>query len=292
MKFIQYYGDQALTQLDKLIDLALEEDIGAGDATTQALIAKESKARFVFNAREALTVAALFLVPRIYAALARKMGVLPPRSIASVEEAESVQAGQALMEVTGNAQLLLTGERVALNFLQRCCGVATLTARYRQEMKNENIELRDTRKTLPGYRYLDKYSVRCGGGINHRLRLDDAVMIKDNHLSLETNIAAAVQHARSAYSQLPIQVECDTLEQVKEALAAKPEWLLLDNMPPEILKEAVALSEGSNIKLEASGGVTLDTIAEIAQTGVDAISVGALTHSAVAVDIGLDREMG
>jgi len=187
---------------------------------------------------------------------------------------------------SGNARALLTGERTALNIMQRMSGVATLTQTYVQAIAGTKAVLLDTRKTMPGMRILDKYAVRVGGGQNHRMRLDDMILIKDNHIALCGGLPAAVKAAQKG-GELPVVVECDTLEQVKEALAAAPDRILLDNMDNHSLREAVALSAGS-VKLEASGGVALESVREIALTGVDYISVGKITHSAPAVDIAAD----
>lgn len=291
MKFQQLYGKPACDQLDRLIDLALEEDIGGGDITSQALIPEKAMASFEFRARQEIVVAGLFLVPKVYARLATRMKSLPPQATAQVQDGQHLQAGETLMVVKGNAQLLLTGERLALNLLQRLCGVATLTAEYVQAVAGSGCAVLDTRKTMPGMRYLDKYAVHCGGGQNHRLRLDDAVLIKDNHLAVQPDIGAAVQTARAQAPGMKIEIEVDTLGQLAEALIARPDWVLLDNMPVSVLEQAVAMAKGSGVKLEASGGINLSTIQAVAKTGVDAISVGALTHSAVAVDIGLDRQI-
>lgn len=285
------YGVEAEAFTERLLDLALEEDIGQGDATSEALIPVDAKASFVFRARQEMVVAGMFLVPKIYAKLANiEQGKLPPQTVGHCDDGDVVNAGQTILTVTGNARMLLTGERVALNLLQRLCGVATHTAQYVAAVEGR-CDVLDTRKTMPGMRYLDKYAVHCAGGANHRLRLDDAVLIKDNHLTVQPDVAAAIQTARAKYSDLKIEVECDTLEQVAEALIAKPDWILLDNMSPSQLEKAVEMGLGSAVKMEASGGVTLKTIGVISKTGVDAISVGALTHSAIAVDIGLDREI-
>ncbi len=286
-----FYGADAAKQLDTLIDLGLDEDIGQGDATTQSLIAPNTTASFSFVAREDLYMSGVFLIPKVYAKLAmRTKGALPPQTTAHVQDGQKISKGTALVTVLGNAQLLLTGERLALNLVQRLCGVATLTSHYVAAVEGTNVHILDTRKTMPGFRYLDKYAVLCGGGVNHRLRLDDAILIKDNHLSLYQHIGEAVNKARADYPTLKIEIECDTLQQVQHAIAARPDWILLDNMTPDMLEQAVAMLKVTNIKSEASGGVTLKTVKAIAQTGVDAISVGALTHSATAIDIGLDRK--
>lgn len=292
MNFTKLYGKAAEEQLTRLIDLALDEDVGQGDITTESLIPEAATARFAFRAREELVAAGLFVVPKVYARLASRMGNrLPPQTIAACTEGDHLTPGQTLLTVNGNAHLLLTGERLALNLLQRLCGVATLTATYVKAVEGTGCAILDTRKTMPGQRYLDKYAVQCGGGQNHRLRLDDAVLIKDNHLSMQPDIGAAVATVRQRAKGLKIQIECDTLEQVAEALIARPDWILLDNMLPSTLEQAVEMAAESGVKLEASGGITLERIAVVAKTGVDAISVGALTHSAPAVDIGLDRQI-
>ncbi len=294
MSYHDLYGKQASEQLDRLIELGLDEDIGQGDVTSEALISTDANAEFSFRAREDMVMAGLFLVPKTYAKLATRMEnvALPPQTIAAVEEGETVRAGQTLMTVKGNAHLLLTGERLALNLLQRICGVATLTNAYVKAVEGTGCTILDTRKTMPGMRYLDKYGVHCGGGQNHRLRLDDAVLIKDNHLTVQPDIGAAVAAARAKNPDLKIEIEVDTLEQLAEALIAKPDWILLDNMPPSVLEKAMEMRGDSPIKYEASGGINMNSVAVVAKTGVDAISIGALTHSAIAVDIGLDREIG
>ncbi len=292
MSLESLYGAAATEQLDRLIELGLDEDVGEGDATSQALIPNNATAEFLFNAREDVVVAGLFLVPKVYAKLAKRMPtMLPPQTIAQCADGDKVTAGSTLLTVKGNAQLLLTGERLALNLLQRLCGVATLTSHYVKAVEGTNCTLLDTRKTMPAMRYLDKYAVLQGGGKNHRLRLDDAVLIKDNHLTLQPDVGAAIATARQAHPNLKIEIECDTLEQVAEALIAEPDWILLDNMPPSKLEKAVEMAAGSNVKLEASGGLTLEHLPAYAKTGVHALSIGALTHSAIAVDIGLDRKI-
>ena len=197
--------------------------------------------------------------------------------------------GATLLTVRGRVNSILTAERTALNFLQRLCGVATLTRKFVEAANRPEMALLDTRKTTPGWRALEKAAVVCGGGTNHRMGLYDAIMIKDNHVALwgGGTIADAVITARATFPTLKIEVEVDTLEQLAAVLPAEPDWVLLDNMTPETLTKAVKLCDGL-CKTEASGGITLETIGAIAATGVDAVSVGALTHAAVAVDLGLD----
>lgn len=275
-----------LPDCDPLIQAALMEDIGRGDLTGDLLIPSAQQARLEMKAREPLVVCGLELVARVFGMLDSSL-----QCGAAVQEGQYVQLGQALVEVRGNARAILAAERTALNFFARFCAVATQTRRFVEAVEGTGAVILDTRKTIPGYRLLDKYAVRVGGGRNHRLRLDDGVLIKDNHIALCGGVAEAITRARAGTPALTrIEVECDTLEQVREALSAGAEMLLLDNMPVATLKEAVALV-GGRAYLEASGGVTLANVREIAQTGVHFISVGALTHSAPHVDIGLDIAM-
>lgn len=268
---------------------ALDEDIGSGDATTLATVPAQHAARAVMRAREPLVVAGLTLAEAAFRELDAAVTLKH-----SVRDGEAVAAGATLLEVAGPARAVLTAERVALNFVQRLSGVATLTARYVAAVAGTRAVILDTRKTTPGWRRLEKFAVACGGGTNHRFGLHDLILIKDNHLAAlreaqPNAIAAAVQRAREAYPKLRVEVEADTLEQVAQAADAGADIILLDNMPPETLRAAVGLING-RARTEASGGVNLRTVRAIAETGVDYISVGALTHSAPAVDIGLDFE--
>ncbi len=273
----------ALPECDGLIQAALMEDVGTGDLTGMLLIPQSQAGRLVMVAREKLVVCGLELAARVFLMLDPAL-----QCAAAVSEAQHVEAGQELLEVTGSARSILAAERTALNFLCRLSAVATHTARYVNAIQGTGARILDTRKTLPGYRLLDKYAVRVGGGHNHRLRLDDGVLIKDNHIALCGSVAEAIRRARDGAPALTrVEVECDTLEQVAEALEAGAEMIMLDNMTLDQLREAVALSAG-RAYLEASGGVNLETVHAIAQTGVHYISVGALTHSAPNVDIGLD----
>ena len=253
-------------EIQDIIIRALHEDIGRGDVTVTATIPPEARGSFKFVAREKMIVCGAKIAEQVFAQLSPDISFH-----ARVKEGEMVQPG--------------TGERVALNLWQRMCGIATLTHEYVQAVKGTKAIIRDTRKTMPGLRVLDKYAVLMGGGQNHRMRLDDAVLIKDNHIAACGSVTAAIQKARG--QNLPVTVECDTLAQVEEALRAGVDSILLDNMSPDLLRQAVALVKGK-VKLEASGGVTLSNISAIAETGVDYIAIGALTHSARSVDIGLD----
>jgi nicotinate-nucleotide pyrophosphorylase (carboxylating) len=266
-----------------LIEAALTEDIGHGDLTSELVIPPEQQATLTLTARERLVVAGIGIAARVFDRVDPSL-----QCTILVNDGYEVDAGSGLLEVTGNARAILMAERTALNFLGRMCGVATLTSRYVNAVKGTGAKILDTRKTIPGWRMLDKYAVRMGGGHNHRLRLDDGVLIKDNHIAVCGSLSMAVERARAGAPALTmIEVECDTLAQVQEALAAGADMILLDNMSPDQLREAVAMGQG-RARFEASGNVTLETIRAIAETGVDAISIGRLTHSALQVDIGLD----
>jgi nicotinate-nucleotide pyrophosphorylase (carboxylating) len=269
---------------EPIVRAALLEDIGhGGDITTEALVSagREATARIV--AREAGTVAGLKL-----ALLAFRL--LDEHSIATVllDDGARVQAGDAVGEIRGRARAMLTGERTALNLLSRLSGIATATRTLVDLVAGTRAKIADTRKTTPGLRSLERYAVACGGGTNHRFGLDDGVLIKDNHLVLAGSIQAAVNAARARVGHMvKVEIEVDTLEQLREALAEPVDAILLDNMTPAMLAEAVRIVD-RRVFTEASGGVTKENVAEIAQTGVDLISVGWLTHSAPALDFGLD----
>ncbi len=273
----------------RAVQLALAEDLGTGDATTLALIPEGQSARAVMRAREPLILAGLALAEEAFGQLSAQVQML-----ASARDGHRVAPGQVLLEVSGPARALLSAERVALNFVQRLSGIASLTAQYVEAVSGTRAQILDTRKTTPGWRSLEKYAVRCGGGRNHRQGLYDMVLVKDNHLAallheLPDPIAAAVQRARAAYPNLKVEVEADTLEQVEQAVAAGADIVLLDNMDLSQLRLGVQKCQGL-AQTEASGGVSLASVRAIAETGVDFISAGALTHSARAVDIGLDFE--
>ena len=265
------------------VDVALAEDIGQGDLTTRATVPGDAQLKASMVAREYMVVAGMPIVEEIVKRL-----VPNARIKILATDGTAVSPGDVLVELEGPAEGLLTAERTALNSVQFLSGIATLTNAYVTEILGTKATLLDTRKTVPGLRNLSKYAVRCGGGTNHRIRLDDGILIKDNHIAVAGDIATAVRAAKSHnFGGIKIQAECDTLEQVQEALDAGADSLLLDNMPPPVLRQAVDLIQGQ-IPLEASGGVNLKTIRAIAETGVDFISVGAITQRAPAVDIGLD----
>lgn len=262
---------------------ALAEDIGTGDMTTLLTVPEGAVAMGSLLAKQAGVVAGLPVAAQVFAQ------VDPALAIEfTAEEGQYVEAGETLMAVRGSARSILTAERVALNFLQRLSGIATKTARFVALVEGHKARIVDTRKTTPGLRALEKYAVRVGGGFNHRFGLYDAILIKDNHIQAAGGITPAVQ---AAYAQAPhtmtVTVECDTLAQVEEAIAAGVDIVLLDNMSLDMLRQAVELLDGQ-AAAEASGGVNEETVTAIAQTGVDIISVGALTHSAIALDISLD----
>lgn len=271
---------------------ALAEDIGSGDATTLALVPASARVRGVLLAREACAVAGTPLAEMVFRELAGDDVAVDVR----IADGLVADAGAAIMTVEGPARALLTGERVALNFMQRLCGIATLTRRFVDAVATTKAVILDTRKTTPGLRLLEKYAVRCGGGVNHRMGLYDRVMIKDNHRALwqggdPTQLDLAIKAARAAYPELAIEVEVESEEELQSALRASPEWILLDNMTIEAMARCVRIVAG-RAKTEASGGITLDRAAAVAATGVDAISLGCLTHSAPAADLSLEIEMG
>jgi nicotinate-nucleotide pyrophosphorylase (carboxylating) len=267
-----------------LLDLAVREDVGAGDRTSEATVPDAARARGRLLAKERLVVCGLPLVERVFA---RVGGVAAEWRAA---DGEVVEPGTVLGLLEGRARTLLAGERLALNFVQHLSGIATLTAACVARVAGTKLRVRDTRKTLPGLRVLEKYAVRCGGGENHRMGLDDAILVKDNHLALGGgDFDAAVREARTRFPSLPLEVEARTLAEVDRALAAGPDLILLDNMSVDELRHAVARVAG-RVPLEASGGITLDTLAAVAATGVDYVAMGALTHSARAVDVSLKLE--
>ncbi len=269
-----------------LVRAALEEDCAFEDVTTLATVTPGHRVRADFVARQDGVIAGLPLAITAFQLLDAHVEVR-----VDAKDGAAVKKGQTILHLSGSARGLLSAERVALNFAQRLSGVATMTARYVALVKGTSAKILDTRKTTPGWRMLEKYAVRCGGGTNHRATLADAVLIKDNHLAAcGGDMAVAVRRAREfAPPGMTVQVECDTIAQVKAALAAGAEALLLDNMPNHALRECVDLAKG-RAWTEASGGVSLETVAGIAATGVDRISIGALTHSAPSLDLALDFE--
>jgi len=267
---------------------ALAEDLGPGklDATTFALVPKNETAKAHLVAREAGILAGGPVAAEVFRQLDSSLKVVLKK-----KDGAAVKPGDVVLTISGSARAMLIAERTALNFIQRMTGIATMTRRYVEEAANPDVLILDTRKTTPTLRTFEKYSVVCGGGTNHRYGLFDRVLIKDNHLAHWTReggtLAGAVSASRKKYPNLLVEVEVDTIEQLKEVLPANPDWVLLDNMPPPVLRKCVKLCAGI-CKTEASGGVNLETIRAIAKTGVTAISVGALTHSAPSADLALD----
>jgi nicotinate-nucleotide pyrophosphorylase (carboxylating) len=278
-----------LEEIRSAVQLALAEDIGSGDVTTLATVPENATASAIMRARESLVVAGLDVAEAVFREL------LPAAKFKRyTQDGHRVDNCDGLLKISGQARAILSAERVALNFVQRLSGVATLTAQFVDAIKGTQAQILDTRKTTPGWRLLEKYAVTCGGGHNHRFGLFDQVLIKDNHLAALRDakpnaVAAAVRQARAKYSQLKIEVEVETLEQVEQALAAGADMILLDNMPPVRMRLAVQKCKG-RAQTEASGRVNLAGVRAIAESGVDFISVGAITHSARAMDIGLDFE--
>jgi nicotinate-nucleotide pyrophosphorylase (carboxylating) len=276
--------------LRRLVERSLEEDVGRGDVTSDALIPLTAQSKAVFRSRAPAVVAGLDVARMVFDVTDAQIRF----ENLSVDGA-AVVSNQEIAAVSGPARSLLRAERVSLNFLQRLSGVATLTSKYVEAIQGTRARIVDTRKTTPGLRSLEKYAVRAGGGFNHRRDLGDAVLIKDNHLAVIGSSGLTVREAiakmrESLTHTLKIEIEVDRIDQIEEVLAARPDIILLDNMSTEDLKNAVKLIDGRALT-EASGGVSLETVRAIAETGVDIISVGALTHSAAASDIALDFEM-
>lgn len=288
--------------VEDLVRMALSEDLGrAGDITTCATIGPEMTAKAAMNSREHGVVAGLPLAVAAFRTIdpGVKVELL-------VQEGDRVAPGQALARISGPARSVLSAERVALNFLMHLSGVASYTARFADEIADTHARVTCTRKTLPGLRAVEKYAVRLGGGSNHRYGLDDAILIKDNHIAVAGGVAKAIDAARAYAGHLvKVEVEVDSLDQMREALAARPDVILLDNMGPEKLREAVEINRSfhqlaeadyagarGRVVLEASGNVRLDTIGAIAETGVDYISTSKITMAAPTLDIGLDIEIG
>lgn len=263
---------------------ALGEDMGGGDLTSIALVPANRRMRAVIVSRSRCIVSGGEIASAVFR--------LADRSAACrilVPDGSAAEAGATIMVIEGRARGILAAERTALNVFQRLCGIATLTARFAQAVAPYGTAILDTRKTTPNMRSLEKYAVLCGGGRNHRMGLFDMILIKDNHRRLwgRKSLAAAVRRARALFPGVPIEVEVESEAQCRDALRARPEWILLDNMRPELMKKCVRLC-AQICRVEASGGISLGTIARVAATGVDAISIGALTHSAPAADLSLE----
>jgi len=271
-----------MTGLDRIIENALAEDIHTGDITTISILRDKHEIRARLVAKEPMVLAGIDVAARVFHMLDQRTLFTP-----LFQDGNELRGGEIIAEMLGDASMLLHGERVALNLLQRMCGVATLTARYVAAVKGTGARIVDTRKTAPGLRILDKYAVRAGGGFNHRFGLYDGVLIKENHITAAGSITVAVSRARDLIPHtMKIEVETETLAEVAEALTCGVDIIMLDNMDGPTIRTAVKMVAGRAL-VEASGGVNLETVREIAETGVDIISVGALTHSARAMDISM-----
>ncbi len=265
----------------RLIQQAIQEDLGPGDVTTDATISADSRSTAVMLAKQDLVLAGLDVSREVFHQM--DPGV---RFAGFFNDGDTIKDGTEIAKLSGSTHALLKGERVALNFLQHLSGIATLTAKFVEKLSGTKAQVLDTRKTIPGLRQLEKYAVRAGGGRNHRMGLYDLILIKDNHIKAAGSITNAVGAARKGAAQLKIEVEAGNLNEVREALAVKADIIMLDNMSLELMRQAVKLIAGKT-QVEASGNVTLDTIRAIAETGVDFISSGTLTHSAPAADISM-----
>jgi nicotinate-nucleotide pyrophosphorylase (carboxylating) len=273
----------SLPRIDHLIDLAIEEDAGLGDVTSRAIFSARDRARGFMDAKQELVVCGLGVAARVFERIDPALKTAP-----LAHDGDTVKKGARVLSVIGPTASMLTAERTALNFVQRLSGIATLARKFADAVAGTGVRIVDTRKTTPGWRALEKYAVRCGGCFNHRSSLGEHVLIKDNHIAAAGSLSRAVKLARAAAPHLArIEVEAKTLAEVKEALRARAEVILLDNMAPQMIRSAVALIAGAAV-VEVSGGIRLETVREFALTGVDVISVGAMTHSATAVDLSLD----
>jgi len=269
-------------KVDLIIENTLEEDLGSGDVTTDAIFSVDDTCEALIIAKEEGIIAGIPIAERVFQKLDPEVTVTQ-----KLKDGEHVNPGDEILVIKGSIHAVLSGERLSLNLLQRMSGIATATSKYVAAISGYRTRILDTRKTAPGLRVLDKYAVSIGGGCNHRFGLYDAVLIKDNHIDFAGNISNAVEIVRSKYqSKFKVEVETSTLDEVREALKAGADIIMLDNMTVEMMKEAVRIINGKSIT-EASGGITLDTVRQIADTGVDFISVGAITHSSPALDIGL-----
>ena len=283
-----------VTDVQRVIKAALREDLGAGpDITTQSTVPKDQRSKAVFASRSAGCIAGIDIAVAVLEMVCGPKNVLVDKK---ASDADRVEPGRVLMHVTAPTRGLLTAERTALNLLGHLSGIASATRKWADVIAASGAQVRDTRKTTPGMRALEKYAVRCGGGVNHRMSLSDAALVKDNHIVAAGGVAQAFAAVRAAAPNLAVEIEVDTLEQLHVALGAGADLVLLDNMAPSVLRDAVLIAEahrattGKSVILEASGGLTLDNAADVAATGVRYISVGALTHSSSVLDIGLDMQ--
>ncbi len=269
-------------KVDLIIENALQEDLGSGDITTDAIFSSDDTCEAQIITKQEGVIAGIPIAQRVFQKLDPGVTIAP-----KLKDGEHVKPGYEVLEIKGAIRAVLSGERLTLNLLQRMSGIATATSKYVEAIQGYRAQILDTRKTAPGLRVLDKYAVSVGGGYNHRIGLYDAVLIKDNHINFAGSISKAIEIVQSKYqSKFKIEVETSNLREVREALEAGADIIMLDNMSIEMMKEAVSIVGRKSIT-EASGGITLDTVREIAETDVDFISVGAITHSSPALDIGL-----
>lgn len=292
------FDPSAIESAKPLIRAALDEDLReAGDLTSQACVPEDATATVQIVSRSPGRLAGAMLIDQVYGQLADRSNSENKVQVKiHLPDGTALEPGSIIASVTGPVRSLLTGERVVLNFMIHLSGIATLTDQFVRKVQGTGAVILDTRKTLPAYRLLHKYAVRCGGGTNHRMGLFDGVLVKDNHLAArrDLSVASAVDGCREFLKdrrlQLPVEVEVDTLEQLRDVLKSKPDIVLLDNMPPSVLQQAVRIRDDQSpeTQLEASGGITLDSVGCVAASGVDRISIGGLTHSAPAHDIGYD----
>lgn len=279
-----------LDEVRRLIDVALDEDLRLGpDVTTEATVPADAVGTARVVSREAGAIAGVPVAVEVLRRVAARMGVEATSEVL-ITDGSRVVPGDAVLSITGPLRCLLTAERTLLNFLSQLSGVATATARWADAIDGTGARVRDSRKTVPGLRALQKYAVRCGGGLNHRMALGDAALIKDNHVAAAGSVAAAFAAVRDHAPQIAVEVECDTLDQVREAVAAGASLVLLDNFTTAGTRTAVGICREAGVQTEASGGLTLDRAREVAETGVDYLSVGGLTHSAPVLDLGLDLD--
>ena len=269
--------------IEKIVEQALLEDIGTGDITTESVVHSNLKAKGIIKTSEDGIVAGLNIVNLVFKKLDSEI-IFQEK----IKDGMKVTRGKVLAEISGSSRTILMGERVALNFLQRMSGIATITFKFCQEVKDFPVRIVDTRKTTPGLRILEKYAIRMGGGYNHRFGLYDAVLIKDNHIAVSGGIKSAVNSVRKQVSHtVKIEVEVENLSQLQDALEMKVDIIMLDNMDLDTMEEAVKITKGKAL-IEASGGITLEKVRKIAQTGVDLISIGSLTHSVKSLDISME----
>ena len=269
--------------IDKIVEQALLEDIGTGDITSESIVPYDLKAKGIIKTSEEGVVAGLDIIYLVFKKLDPEICFQ-----SKIKDGKNILSGEVLAKISGSARTILKGERVALNFLQRMSGIATITSKFCQQVKDFPVRIVDTRKTTPGLRILEKYAVSMGGGHNHRFGLYDAVLIKDNHITVAGGIRPAVNSVRKQISHtVKIEVEVENLSQLQDALRVKADIIMLDNMDLDTMEKAVKIAKGKAL-IEASGGITLEKVRKIAQTGVDLISVGALTHSVKSLDISME----